>query len=614
MRKKNISTLILLSLMIPFLLVGTVNPVPVQAAVPSGTILTVDGYDDIEYTYSDLLSLDNVTKVGWMGTPGNLNGSWKGVPLNILGNFSQGPYWLSYTMTIYAPDGYHRTYDWNAIQNGSCMIAYSVNGTPLVPEDHGYIRAIWVNGSSSYWITNASKIVLTPITGDSRLDYNVTISNLGKEYVFMGLNLTSQPNITSRGGYVSSYGTQSGPFDRRGVNLTMLLEMTGPWNSTSALKMTARDGYVTLLDYNQVMNNGTHTMILAYETEGDLYPSSGSPQGPRILVVGDTSPITDGHACPWGVWKIEVIHNVWQPFTFDLFGVSNYTIDHSFFYAAISCDHSGNVTQAGISWEGVPFWLFVGFVDLINSHDDYQDSQSTSATIRTNDGTVLTIPRSIFDRDDSFILASMKNGEVIFEEYPIVLTGHGYEVWGVTNVTLDFSNPPASNSYNIANSTRISTTNPEVVPFLAFGAFINFTSLSAPTMINIQNSTLTPTLESVSFVTQALNISSTETVTSTEIVRLYYTDAQLLAAGVLNELTLTGYQYQDGTWVLVTSTVNPTQNYVEFTLTSLGPVVLGNGGGGGILDFLPIIAMAAAGIVAVSIILVYFVKIKPKKV
>ncbi|MHA2059807.1 MAG: hypothetical protein ACW976_03420 [Candidatus Ranarchaeia archaeon] len=616
MEKKRWALLLFFIIAIPLVAILDYTPAVVEAQ-PSGTILSVDGYDDQDFTYDELLSLPNVTLTGWMGSPDTLNGSWKGVTLQTLGSLVEGSYWSSYNMTVFAPDGFQRKFNWTLVQNQGCMIAYSVNGSPLDPAVHGYIRMIWLNGTSSYWIKNASRIVLSPITGDARLDYTVNVTNIGVTTVFSGLNLTSYPNITSDGGLITSFGSTQGPWRLRGINLTALLLLTGPWNSTSALRVTARDGYITFLDWNTVMNNGSHTMILAYEIEGDLYPLSGSPQGPRIIVVGSEGPITDGHNCPWGVAKLEVLHKHWQSFSFELYGVSNYTVDHSYFYAGMSCPettHAGSIIYNGHNWTGIPLWLFVGFVDAINPHDDYNDTSSHSATVRTHEGTVLTIPRNVFDRDDSLILAPMLDGAVIFEPYPVSLVGKGFEVEKVSSITVNLDQPPTVDLYNVTDVSGISASTPLSIPFLYYNTLLNISSLNTPTMLEITTPIVTDTigLEGVTLVSPYMSLSSSETVTTSMTVRVYYTDSQLLSAGVVNELSLKAYTYHDGIWQEKATTISTEENYIEFTTTDFESYFVGSGGGGDpLLPLLLLVGGGIAGVVVVAVV-IYFVKFKPK--
>ncbi|MHA1916885.1 MAG: hypothetical protein ACTSUV_01015 [Candidatus Ranarchaeia archaeon] len=582
-------------------------------AQPSGTVLTIDGYDDIELTYDEILSLPNITITGKAEPSGLLNGTWKGVTLKTLTELANGTYWYSYNVTIISNDGYHKTFNWTLVQDQKCFVAYEVNGTPLNPNIHGHLRTVLINGSSDYWISNTSRIVLTPITGDPRLDYNVTITNQGKEYFFTGLNITTYKNITSFGGLTTSWDGLHGPWKLRGINLTQLLSSTGPWTSTCALNITARDGYNSIL-YFWELKNGTQMPILAYEQDDDLFPLTGVEQGPRIMMVSPDVPISRGDNCPWGISKIEIIQDYFTNFSIILDGKVNYTMDHQIFYEGMWCedDHHALVNYDGYEWDGIPFWMIVGYVNRPVTHLPYENSSTASATIFTADGTIITIPRNIYDKENNLIIAPIKDDQIIMKKYPLTVVGEGYRIDDVSKIVMNYDGGPQTNKYNISKVSEITPTNPFSIPFLHFNTIVDFSSLNSPIILSIKNETSHPNLVDLSQITPILNLSTDISVETSMTIRIYYTDSQLIQSGALTEVGISAYTYQDGKWIPLETTVNPSSNYVEFTTSEFGLYTLAISSS----TLPPLVIVVAIAITLISIIsligVLYWFKIRKK--
>jgi DMSO/TMAO reductase YedYZ molybdopterin-dependent catalytic subunit len=128
------------------------------------------------------------------------------------------------------------------------------------------------------------------------------------------------PAAEGRGGFFSTVGTVSGPFDVKGVPLLDLCDQVGGITASDALFISARDGYSTVLSYNQItgkldtfdpatMRLTPHTefqMVLMYEMDGQpLSEDGGRPM--RLAVINDGDLITEGFNWVRWVNRIEVM-------------------------------------------------------------------------------------------------------------------------------------------------------------------------------------------------------------------------------------------------------------------------------------------------------------------
>jgi DMSO/TMAO reductase YedYZ molybdopterin-dependent catalytic subunit len=128
------------------------------------------------------------------------------------------------------------------------------------------------------------------------------------------------PAETGRGGFFSTVGTISGPFEIKGVPLIDLCRLVGGITGDDALFVSAQDGYSTVLSYNQItgkldtydpatMRVVPHTkldFVLMYELDGQpLTQDGGKPL--RMAVISDGNLITEGFNWVRWVNRIEVI-------------------------------------------------------------------------------------------------------------------------------------------------------------------------------------------------------------------------------------------------------------------------------------------------------------------
>lgn len=142
----------------------------------------------------------------------------------------------------------------------------------------------------------------------------------GTQKVLSYEDITKLPAYKGNGGFFSTVGIVYGPYKTQGVLLTDLCELVGGIEPGDTLMISAKDGYSSVFDYDQVMGDFiTYTTdlkeaphdelktILMYEQDGKpLSDDDGKPL--RIAVVGTKEGLlTEGSYWVKWVSKIEVL-------------------------------------------------------------------------------------------------------------------------------------------------------------------------------------------------------------------------------------------------------------------------------------------------------------------
>lgn len=146
------------------------------------------------------------------------------------------------------------------------------------------------------------------------------VDSEGCEKTLSFKDITSLPAYMGNGGFFSTVGTVYGPYAVKGVTLEELCKQVGGMAPGDAVMISAKDGYSTVLTYEQVMGefitydtdlreapHGELKTILMYELEGKpLSDEAGKPL--RLAVVGfGKGLLTEGNY--WVKWvnKIEIL-------------------------------------------------------------------------------------------------------------------------------------------------------------------------------------------------------------------------------------------------------------------------------------------------------------------
>ncbi|MBP2146939.1 hypothetical protein J2129_002393 [Methanofollis sp. W23] len=144
-----------------------------------------------------------------------------------------------------------------------------------------------------------------------------------------------------------------------------------------------------------------------------------------------------------------------ETWTLALRGVSEMATGPAMYASALRC-HGGAYTDAnGVTWSGVPVWFYIGLVDGEESpHHPMLSSHLAASGYQVRftaaDDSTLTLNSTDLVRNDTYLLAYMKDGELLSGDPglgPLALTGagmHGQVFGGVAAIELTgFEKPPA---------------------------------------------------------------------------------------------------------------------------------------------------------------------------
>lgn len=155
---------------------------------------------------------------------------------------------------------------------------------------------------------------------ETRMWQLTLVNREGSEKTLSFKDITSLPAYRGNGGFFSTVGVIYGPYAVKGVTLEELCKQVGGIAPGDAVMISARDGYSTVLDYEQVMGefitydtdlrevpHGELKTILMYQQEGKPLPDeAGKPL--RLAIVGPGRGfLTEGNY--WVKWvnKIEIL-------------------------------------------------------------------------------------------------------------------------------------------------------------------------------------------------------------------------------------------------------------------------------------------------------------------
>ena len=247
-------------------------------------------------------------------------------------------------------------------------------------------------------------------------------------------------------GQMSSTGVITGPNQYKGVAMTELLKAVGGITDTSAVRVSAKDGYAMTLSYNQVTQGSGFPVLdsttgkevtatnkpivfVAYEMDGKALDDTIGPL--RLGIMTSNTQVTDGHW--WVKWaqKIEVVSTV-QPWTLKLDGAITENIDQATFEsgAAIGC-HGVKYTDAdGHAWEGIPLWYLIGRVDdPTDTHkgDAFSDeiaAKGYEVQLIAADGYTVKLASANTTRNNGMIVAYKMDGKPLADKnWPLKLVG-----------------------------------------------------------------------------------------------------------------------------------------------------------------------------------------------
>jgi DMSO/TMAO reductase YedYZ molybdopterin-dependent catalytic subunit len=156
---------------------------------------------------------------------------------------------------------------------------------------------------------------------DIAASWEVTLVGVdGSQKVLSYSEIKALPSYSGSGGFFTTTGVINGPYQAKGITLEQLCSLVGGLQPSNLVKVSAADGYSTMLDFEQVkgkfitydpvtLKEKSHQElkpILMFEQDGKpLSEEFGKPL--RLAIAGKDGLLTEG--LYWIKWinKIEVI-------------------------------------------------------------------------------------------------------------------------------------------------------------------------------------------------------------------------------------------------------------------------------------------------------------------
>jgi DMSO/TMAO reductase YedYZ molybdopterin-dependent catalytic subunit len=291
----------------------------------------------------------------------------------------------------------------------------------------------------------------------------------------------------------------------KGTNIMDLCNLVGGMSPGDEIELTASDGYQVELPYDNVYNPQARQgpAVLAWWNAGQQYSYS---DGMRLFFLADTSVNPQGlhvfghedmRACfeekyqHWyggvgnypsaagfgnrNIAKIEIFTAPAKGWTLHLNGAISQDITKDAFEQGLSwSSHKTSFTDASGTWEGMPLWRLVGYVDDANSHigTAYNDSLADAGytiSVIAGDGFTKNFTSQEIERNDNYIIADTLNGQPLPEQingknvWPLKLVGvnatGGKSVGNVSEIRLN-DVPVVTDTTPTPQPTATATTTP----------------------------------------------------------------------------------------------------------------------------------------------------------
>lgn len=508
-----------------FLLSSASGIAAAEAAMESWT-LTLTGCGTQTITAEEFSGMKDYSGITFTDKDGNV---YAGVPLtDLIGaiddadphHFNATRAAIGYSIIIRASDWHDRIFSASDLTETGFCVADSVNGGPL-PKQNGDIKIaplilVGEDVPEGMGIGNIMDITLkgAAISVEDEEPVTVTILRYDEDGGTI-LNATTidcqwmKTHLPVQGDGKTTYHYQGPTFDTAdlwnpaedknlgkveeapmGTAISDLCDLVGGMQEGDELRMTATDGYVVELMYENIYTptEKQGTAILAWQTkkEGFVPEYTGGPAlfflaDDHVFGNQDMKESTDpgywrsywcsGTAYPSAaglairnVEKMEIYPRPEADWDLNLSGHLVSPISKKEFEQGVTCGtraggHVATYTDSdGHVWSGMPLYRIVGWVDDACQHDENLiDNKAYNMTLaemnayivilENADGDTVTLTsREIMKRSD-YILANQADGHTLSPEgstWPLALRGDAVtpdkEIAGITQITLDFGN------------------------------------------------------------------------------------------------------------------------------------------------------------------------------
>jgi hypothetical protein len=287
----------------------------------------------------------------------------------------------------------------------------------------------------------------------------------GTKLVLNQTDIGRLPSYESEGGLETSAGSLEDNANYTGIKLSSLLALVGGMNSSSALNVTASDGYNLVLTYDQVQglnfttynpvtgvevsNTQPFTLVLAYYENGANLTSDIGPL--RLVILSPQDLLTDGHLWIFEVCTLQIVPSV-VDWTLVLDGPNPYNMTRDYFEAGLSWHNATWTDSNNNVWFGIPLWYLVGFMEgpVGANRMEFNDTlanEGYTVNVINGQGIVQSFNSTFVAYNSNIILAEELNGAPLPAPYwPLRICGAaltGSEML-VNIVEIQMTNVPGS--------------------------------------------------------------------------------------------------------------------------------------------------------------------------
>ena len=520
----------LISIMVVLVLLSTVTGIASAEMTTGAWTLTLTGFEEQTITQDQFQAIKAEHGITVTAQNGDV---YSGVPLTTLigmvddsdpATFNTTRAAEGYSIIIRATDWHDRIFSPDDLTDTGFCIADAVNNGPLPKQDGDIkIAPLLLVGSDvppGMGIGNILDITLdgAAITGETEEPVTVRITRFDEDGGEV-LNATTidctwmRENLPIHGDGTTIYSFQGPTFDTsdlwnpaedknpekvweapRGTALSDLCDLVGGMQEGDELRMTATDGYVVELMYENIYTpkEKQGTAILAWETkkEGFVPAYTG---GPALFFLapdhifgsqdmkecmdpgywryywcsGTAYPAASGLAVR-NVDKLEIYPRAQADWTLNLSGYLTSSISKKEFEQGLACGkraHGHAVTytdNAGHVWTGMPLYMLVGWVDDACQHDEnLVDNKAYNMTLAESDAYTVVLGNARGEEASFTASEIMKSSDYLVvnqadnhtfgvdgDIWPLALRGEAVPaekaIDGITTLTLVYTDTPSS--------------------------------------------------------------------------------------------------------------------------------------------------------------------------
>ncbi len=267
---------------------------------------------------------------------------------------------------------------------------------------------------------------------------------------FTMADLQELPITEGWGGIKSSTGRITPPELFKGVALSDLWELVGPYDDSYAMNVVAKDGYGITFSFDQVANGNFITFdpatgdevtrdedliaIVAFERDGEPIPEDTDGSMRLIIVSEEMNQVTDGH---WAVkWVRQIqLKESRADWVLQLEGAITEEMDRATFEsgASVNCHGASWTDPDGRVWTGIPFYYLLGRVDDDNKHESAAFNYDLAKAgyqvdVIAADGYKITFDSTRLSRNKMILLAYLVDDKPLEEkDFPLRLVGEALD-------------------------------------------------------------------------------------------------------------------------------------------------------------------------------------------